>query len=40
MLSRQIHLERGLFMNTIISKISELLKDTNDLIDFEEQVQI
>ncbi|MCR1836127.1 ISLre2 family transposase [Oceanobacillus caeni] len=27
-------------MNTIISKISELLKDTNDLIDFEEQVQI
>ncbi|PZD92303.1 ISLre2 family transposase, partial [Bacilli bacterium] len=27
-------------MNTIISKISELLKDTNDLIDFEEHVQI
>ncbi|PZD81323.1 ISLre2 family transposase, partial [Bacilli bacterium] len=33
-------LERGLFMNTIISKISELLKDTNDLIEFEEQIQI
>ncbi|MDY0406195.1 hypothetical protein P5G51_013075 [Virgibacillus sp. 179-BFC.A HS] len=27
-------------MDTIISKISELLKDTSDLIDFEEQVQI
>ncbi|MED4475442.1 ISLre2 family transposase [Oceanobacillus caeni] len=27
-------------MNTIISKISDLLKGTNNLIDFEEQVQI
>src|SRR5699024_4763254 len=37
---RQIHLERGLLMERIISKIYELLKDTNNIIEFEEQVQL
>src|SRR5690606_30359882 len=36
----QIHLERGLFMNTIISKIYTLIHQTDNLIDFEESVRI
>src|SRR5690625_2572509 len=32
--------ERGLLMKHIISKIYELLKETNNLIEFEEQVQL
>jgi len=38
--SRRIHLERGLPIVYIISKIVELLKDTNRLIEFEEQIKI
>ena len=40
MLSRQIHLERGLLMERIISRIYEILKETDNLIEFEEQVQL
>src|SRR5690625_303367 len=39
-LPRQIHLERGLLMDNIISRIYEILKETNDLIEFEEQVKL
>lgn len=40
MLRRQIHLERGLLMKSIITRIYEILKGTNNLIEFEEQVQL
>src|SRR5690625_4145693 len=40
MLSRQIHFERGLLMEKIISRIYELIKETANLIEFEEQLQI
>jgi len=40
MLRRQIHLERGLLMEQIISRIYELLKETSNLIEFEEQIQL
>lgn len=38
--SRRLHLERGLPIENIISKIDELLKFTNSLIEFEEQIKI
>lgn len=40
MLRRQIHLVRGLLMKSIITRIYEILKGTNNLIEFEEQVQL
>src|SRR5690625_3802678 len=40
MLSRQIQLERGLLMENIISRIYKLVQETENLIEFEEQVQL
>src|SRR5699024_4527102 len=39
MRTRQIHLERGLSMNTIISNLYKLIHQTDNLIDFEESVR-
>gem|GEM_PF-4244602 len=37
---RRVHLEIGLPMGNMMSKIGELLKDTNSLIEFEKQIQL
>lgn len=40
MLCRLIHLERGLFMETIISKLYKLIQKTGNLIELEESVRL